>query len=370
MSLWPMKGPRLPKRRLRRPRPGAPHELQSTLPALPSEAGRPYWWWPGTRRRVIGIALSAASIWLLGLAFGVFPLAPAGSRELHLFFSLPRDASTPLANALRAGKMFMALEVASEADTLPPEPFASMLNTDTDRPLRGQFVRLYVSFWQDRAFKVPARFDSPTERLLTLDLHTDQALDVASTNARRPFTPVVAKPAQKNFRLQYVYRMTTSSEPLSKPGAARTFDLQTGWDEGHIARFLLTLQRPLKAGKGLAQLEVRQIVQLHRDDFKGLRVRLGNELQYDRAFEDVRLIVGVDDEGAPGRIGSTATSGYRKAVVERTFDGTEVFGGIAVLSAFGTHAARKDLLDFLLIALGAVFGVAVTWVLDPGSGRR
>jgi hypothetical protein len=367
MSLWPKKVPRLPKRRLRRHRPAPPQELQSALPALPSEVGRPHWWWLGTRRRAVGIVLSAASIWLLGLAFGVFPLAPAGNRELHLFFSLPRDASTPLADALRTGKVFMALEVASEADTLPPEPFASLLNTDTYRPLRGQFVQLYVSFWQDRDFKVPARFDSPTERLLTLDLQTDQALDVADTNARRPFTPVVAQPAQKNF---YVYRMTTSSEPLSKLGAARTFNRQTGWYEGHIARFLLTLQRPLKAGKGLAQLEVRQIVQLHRDDFKGLRVRLGNELQYDRGFEDVRLLVGVDDEGAPGRIGSTATSGYRKAVVERSFDGTEVFGGIAVLSAFGTHAARKDLLDFLLIALGAIFGVAVTWVLDPVSGRR
>ncbi len=370
MSLWPKKGPRMPKRHLRRHRPGLPQDLQSALLPLPSEAGRPYWWWPGARRRVVGIVVSAVSMWLLGLAFGVLPPASPGDRELRLFFSLPRDASTPLANALRTGKVFMALEVASDVDTLPPEPFSSLLNTDTRSLLTGQFVRLYVSFWQDRAFKVPARFDFPTERLLTFDLLSDRELDVAYMNAARPFTPVVPQPALKHAGSPYAYRMTTSSESLNKPVGAWTFDLQTGWHEGHIARFLLRLQRPLKAGKGLAQLDVLQVVQLNHDDFKGLRVRLGNELQYDRGFEDVRLLVGVDDEGAPGRIGSTDVHfGHRKAVVERTFDGTEVFA-IAALSASGTHAARKDLLDFLLIALGAVFGVAITWVLDPGSGRR
>lgn len=372
MSLWPRNGPRLPKRRLRRHRPGPPQELQPAPPALPSEAVRPYWWWPGTRRRVVGIVLSAASMWLLGIAFGLLPLAPAGNRDFTLFFSLPPDASTPLANAIRTGEVFMALKVVSEADTLPPEPFASLLSDDPNRHLitKSQFVRLYVSFWQDRDFKVPAQFHSPAERLLTLDMHTEQEVDVASTNAHRIFTPVVAKPAQKNVRLPYAYRMTTSSEPLNKPTGAWTLDLQTGWDEGHIARFLLILQRPLNASRGLARMEFGQIVNLNFDDFKGLRVQLSNELQYDRGFEDVRLLVGVDEKGAPGRIGITSAFGGR-AVVERTFDGTDdVSAGIAVLSALGTHAARKDLLDFLLIALGAVFGVAITWVLDPGSGRR
>lgn len=366
MSIWRKKGVRLPKGRLSKHRPRPPQSLQGAPQSLPSAPPRPYWWWPGTRRRVVGIVVSAVSLWLLAVSFGVLQPTPAGDRHLRLFFSVPRDISTPLAKAITSGKVFLRLEVSSEADTLPPEPFASLARVGPEGQLDGRFLHLYLSFWQDREFKIPAQFASPADRLLTLDVHTDRALDIEDMNAFKPRTRVMAWPTEMDVSLPYSYRMTTSNEPLK----ISVFDIQSGWDNLHIAKFRLMLQRPLKTGKGLAQLEVQQTVSLDYDDFKGLRVRLSNEMLYDRGFEDVRILVGVEDEGSPGRIGSTNASNYRKAVVERTFDGNETFGGVAVLSAQGTHAARKDLLDFMLIALGAVFGVAITWVLDPGSSRH
>ncbi|SAL52757.1 hypothetical protein AWB72_05634 [Caballeronia concitans] len=343
---------RAPKR-LRRPR-----EVLATRPASltrvePSATGvEQHSAWI----RAIASALAVTlSLWVVSYVTGV-PDFGRATRDLNFGVDLdPTSAHDGyLVNAIEKGEIFVTVSLDTQVMAKAPAPFGELLRLVESREPsaieEGQ-AKLTLQFWRDRKLhpvEVLPNNDHKIELLVVSDREIQPA-DEGNVSIK----PVSVEGLKSfkifnRFSFGHPYLVTVTDGFYLGPLLQKTLSYDIN----------LRFASPLNGQNGLAQFEWHQAFRVMHSPTATFGAV--NRVNFLSRIDDVRTLTGAAADVEP----AVRTYGRLTEVSEVTAD-TEASGFEPLeVTVRGTDTGRKDLVDFVVFGMAAVFGAAASVLFE------
>lgn len=313
-----------------------------------------------TWRTVASAITVSTSLWIVAAASGIVDSA---SHELEigvdldpLFGSAKR--SDTLTKKILNRELFIGVELTSNLTADPPPLFNAFY--PKERSPNHFFVdegaaNIEISLWKDDKFSVPITDPGPDNIAVEFLLMCS-----------REIVPVDATP-KNSLSIQKLSKDDFAKRNISnrfQSGSAYWVKVSQGFYAGPLLssgyRYNIPIHfvRPLDAGKGLAQLEWHQTVDLRWA--ANTNYAVGNLSSFRPRFDDVRILRNPAIEKFP----ATTVTDILYTVGGYTNDARSYLLEPPAFSVRAVDSRRKDIVDFLLFSMAALFGAAAAALFD------
>lgn len=311
------------------------------------------------RRNIIRASVSCLvailSLWIVAIATGL-PDSGQSSRDLNVGIDLDpiNPPSNSLAGAIRAREVFASVTLDSRAIAGAPPPFDLIFKTAKGPAAVSEGeANLSVSFWRDAKYTSPIHELSNSDHRLEFLLVSDREIQPMSDGnvSIRPITKeelAATSTVANRFSFGQPYLVTVADSPDLGPLLEKTLTYEID----------LKFSHPLDGTKGLAQFEWHQSLRvMHSPDTTFGAV---NRANFERRIDDVRTLAGAAVDQDP----VVRTSYILTTVSEETED-TEAAAFVPLeVTIHGADTSRKDLVDFVVFGMAALFGAAAATLFE------
>lgn len=312
-----------------------------------SNVGNPLLKFARRRRREIGSVLVAClSLWTVGVLTGLFDRGD-DAPNLALIVDIPEGTRGGLNYALSRGLVFASIELISRVEATPCWQHAPMQFLKPKRLLTDKFgysvVR--VSLWRDKELTLP--LDS-----LPSEVDSDDfSIELASTRTLQDI------PSDRSIKLEHYeqQREEIGPTPATRPVYTLT-DKAKLIQHQYAVLFRLDFTSKLDGGRGLATLIWRQALTAKGE-------KPGTPLNFLKSTSTVIFDPKFDDVHSPSTAnGLSKSDGVSSVSADSP---TSPFSWpVAIASMRGTDSEAKDLVDFVVFAMAALFGAAAAALFD------
>ncbi|WP_143754726.1 hypothetical protein [Caballeronia concitans] len=295
------------------------------------------------------------SLWVVSYVTGV-PDFGRATRDLNFGVDLdPTSAHDGyLVNAIEKGEIFVTVSLDTQVMAKAPAPFGELLRLVESREPsaieEGQ-AKLTLQFWRDRKLhpvEVLPNNDHKIELLVVSDREIQPA-DEGNVSIK----PVSVEGLKSfkifnRFSFGHPYLVTVTDGFYLGPLLQKTLSYDIN----------LRFASPLNGQNGLAQFEWHQAFRVMHSPTATFGAV--NRVNFLSRIDDVRTLTGAAADVEP----AVRTYGRLTEVSEVTAD-TEASGFEPLeVTVRGTDTGRKDLVDFVVFGMAAVFGAAASVLFE------
>lgn len=322
-------------------------------------------------------AIAASSVWVVGALAGVVAAGADDDRDLVVRIELPKSDQLRPVDATQE-VLYPSIELNTFLTIRPLgiSEFETLAPTDEwSKKVMAGGAGVVVTFWKDKAFKVPASVVPTTNQTLHLNISVNRELQeevrienqtkfiFSKSSLKGPSISQFAKPP-----LHYEVDCPLVSNPQIGEGR-RDQMLQYGCP--------VKFKRSLNAAKGFAQFDwtqTLQTVQLEIDH------RLTSTVYFDPEYYDARVSPFDELDSEPKVSYGTHTGDYyshAKAKAQTTHKAPSADASAldkiswnnhpAGFSIHGINSKKKDLVDLVSFILAALFGAAIASLTELAS---
>lgn len=320
----------------------------------------------------ITLSLAISTLWIVANLIGVDLFAGHSPAELSIELAVPRAdmSDESYMGRVSKNKLYISVELSSSVRTDIVKQLVGMSlrlspKNKASKELDAGTASIHVGFFDDKLLSQVAKKKIGEETKMKFIIYSNRELITNEhPEPHRPEQYKVIRTPTLDADEVHSFNGAAKARPRLAYIVESDFYQWASPNSTLEAWIPIHFMQPLEAQTGLAQLEWRQSIAIVFGYYAIHKI--GSRVSFDRGFDDIKVSSASGLERSPSTLVGFPAEGWTSVEATNSFGAFQP-GKPQPPVELEVHAAssrRKDLLDFIVFGLAALFGAAIAVLTD------